>query len=282
MTLLQLSANSTDSDAITHFAAQGGIQRVLETMQVMLRDVTTQLAAFGLLASPLVRVSVSAQQQQHLALGVLINAARGCAASRRVERAGRATCSARCRSTMTDARRAAASTCRCLSVPSDDRQRRDAGGHGGLPVGGDGRHEVAPTEPADSGTGVSECVRVCVHLVCLHMPARWSCGRAHNRSDATPQPTVTHARTVYTHARPQHAVRPGRYLAMANLALRDDRHVGDITIAGGIEVILDSLSYMDGEATVQAAGFWALLALTRWVADGYHREAREVIQQSGA
>ena len=41
------------------------------------------------------------------------------------------------------------------------------------------------------------------------------------------------------------------YLAMANLALRDDRHVGDITVAGGIEVILDSLAYMKDEANVQ-------------------------------
>ncbi len=93
---------------------------------------------------------------------------------------------------------------------------------------------------------------------------------------------------------------------MANLALRDDRHVGDITIAGGIEVVLDSLAHLEGQeeeeegrggeesagdgrknkqedanANVQAAGFWALAALTRWVADGHHREAREVIQQSG-
>ena len=38
---------------------------------------------------------------------------------------------------------------------------------------------------------------------------------------------------------------------MANLALREDRHVSDITSAGGIEVILDSLSFMEDEANVQ-------------------------------
>ena len=38
---------------------------------------------------------------------------------------------------------------------------------------------------------------------------------------------------------------------MANLALRDDRHVGDITKAGGIDVILESLSFMENEANVQ-------------------------------
>lgn len=47
---------------------------------------------------------------------------------------------------------------------------------------------------------------------------------------------------------------PNRYLALANLALRDDRHVGDIVISGGIEVILDSLSHMEEEANVQARG----------------------------
>ena len=40
---------------------------------------------------------------------------------------------------------------------------------------------------------------------------------------------------------------------MANLALRDDRHVGDITKAGGIDVILESLSFMENEANVQVS-----------------------------